>query len=106
MSQIKKILPPLHLIISTLILVLFATSTCTAQGVEQLHINKLSKVYQQRELKASTTLQSTLSQQRRFIAEKKLTFLVANTSVSELKLETITGAKMATPRNPKRSKRP
>jgi cathepsin K len=81
-------------VITTFLLLVSATSF--AQVNEKLLVKQLPQVYQQRELKGSATLKTTLTQQRNFIFTNKLTFKVANTSVSELKLENITGAKMLT----------
>jgi len=64
----------------------------SAHSQENFTVKQLSKVYQQREAKASANLKAVLAEQRKFIADKKLSFFVANTSVSEKKLESITGA--------------
>src|ERR1700760_3986610 len=54
-------------------------------------VKQLPTVYQQRELKASVNLKNVLTQQRKLIADKKLSFFVANTAVSDKTLESITG---------------
>lgn len=93
-----------RILIATTVLFLLFTSICSAQIDEKVIVKQLPKVYQQRELKASAALKTTLTQQRNFIYSNKLTFKVANTSVSELKLETITGAKMLTPQDAEKIK--
>lgn len=51
----------------------------------------LPQSYQLREAKAAPQLKQLLVQQRTFIQQNKLDFLVSNTSVSEFKLDRITG---------------
>ncbi|HEX5669508.1 MAG TPA: C1 family peptidase [Chitinophagaceae bacterium] len=58
---------------------------------------KQSEFYIQRELKASPALRAKLSQLRQEIASKNLQYTVGFTSVAEIPIEKITGAKPITP---------
>ena len=59
--------------------------------VKPFSVDQLDPVYRASEAKASPVLKQVLVQQRKFIADKKLDFHVANTQVSELHLKDITG---------------
>jgi len=78
-----------------------ATAMCQNTVFGQNRMNykviQLKKHFVDRELLASPELKQLLVQQRKFIADNKLTFLVSITSVSHLKLADITGGKQITP---------
>ncbi|HTK19385.1 MAG TPA: C1 family peptidase [Mucilaginibacter sp.] len=67
-----------------------------AQQAQDSLVSKLAPKFKIREIQASPALKNTLASQRKFIIEKKLHFLVANTAVSEKSLTSITGAKPIT----------
>ena len=66
-------------------------SSLLIRAQQQFRLEQLPKIYQQREALASVNLKNVLSVQRKLIADRKLPFTVANTSVSEMKLEAVTG---------------
>lgn len=73
------------------ILIILITLLLSFSGYSQGF--KQSEFYIQRELKASPSLKAKLSQLRQEIASKNLQFTVGYTSVAEIPIEKITGAK-------------
>ncbi len=80
---------------------MIATAMCqnTVFGQNKMNVSvvQLQKHFAARELQASPQIKQLLVQQRKFIADNKLTFNVSATSVSHLRLADITGEKPITP---------
>ena len=79
--------------ILTLLTALILSFSCYSKGFKQ------PDFYIQRELKASPVLKTRLSQLRQEIASKNLQYTVGYTSVAEVPIEKITGARQLTPNN-------
>ncbi|MCK7539006.1 MAG: hypothetical protein MZV63_52760 [Marinilabiliales bacterium] len=77
--------------LSMLMIALALSFSAFSQGFKQ------SDFYIQRELKASPALKAKLSQLRQEIASKNLQYTVGFTSVAEIPIEKITGAKPIPP---------
>lgn len=83
------------LFLLSLVLLALAPRSGWAQ-IRPFNINQLAPKYREREANASPALKQLLAEQRKLIAEKQLNFHVANTQVSGLKLENITGIRPPT----------
>ncbi len=77
--------------ISVIVIALLLSFSGYSQGFKQ------SEFYIQRELKASPALKTKLAQLRQEIASKNLQYTVGYTSVAEIPIEKITGAKQIAP---------
>lgn len=82
--------------ISVTVIALLFSFSGYSQGFKQ------SEFYIQRELKASPVLKQKLSQLRQEIASKNLQYTVGFTSVAEIPIEKITGAKQIAPEEEKK----
>lgn len=76
---------------SCAVFLLFWVAVGQAGGQAAVQTNELSQVFQAREAQASPELKKILAEQREFIASRNLGFQVGYTSVSDKKLEQVTG---------------